>query len=223
MMGIVRSLLMVGALFSVCLAAQTVVVDRAISAAPSASTQAVEREGGGFFGDTFRIGAAQDVWKIDAIRVWVAKDTSATCPAKLGDQISKITLLGALENTPVPGEPECRCHALIPVRSAAIEKGGDRSVAPNVKITSAGAFWQVDFLDVRWSLPGDTTVLYAVRATAGPSASCKAAQALRLSASPADAGYRLRRFDKDLVPEGPADVAAAPKWFNVQVRAHKDD
>ena len=190
---------------------------------PTASRQAVERENRGFLGDSFHVGADGEIWVIDSIRVWVARNSAASCPAKLGDQISKITLYGALENPPVPGEPECNCHALVPVRSAPLEKGSDRSGAQSVKITPAGAFWQIDFEDVRWSLPGNVNVLFGLRATAGAKTGCTAAKEWSLSASPAEAGYRLRLFDKDLVPRGFAEPAAAPKWLNVQVRGHRDN
>jgi hypothetical protein len=189
---------------------------------PGVAKQAVEQEDRGFLGDSFHLGAAGETWVIDSIRVWVARNVPAACPAKLGDQISKVTLYGALENPPVPGEPECNCHALVPVRSVPLEKGSDRSGAASVKITPAGAFWQIDFQDVRWSLPGDVNVLFALRATAAAAPGCTAAKEWSLSASPAEAGYRLRRFDKDLVPQGFAEPAAAPKWINIQVRAHRD-
>ena len=103
-----------------------------------------------------------------------------------------------------------------------MEKGTNSPAIPSVKITADGAFWQIDFEEVRWSLPGNAKVLFAVRAAPRAGQSCSAAKSWSLSASAAGDGYRLHRFDKDLVPEGMADPAVTPQWLNVQVRAHRD-
>jgi len=215
----VKRLLVVTVLFAGDLAGQTLVVDRPVAA--GATAQAIELADGGFLGDAFQLGVDREVWVIDSIRVWVARYTGAGCPAKLGDQIAKITLYGALENLPAPGEPDCKCHALVPVRSVGMQPGTNSSVESGVKIAPSGAFWQIDFDEVRWSLPGDAKVLFAVRAAPRVAAACTVAKAWSLSASPAGEGYRLHRFDRDLVPEGPAAPDTAPKRLNIQVRAHR--
>jgi hypothetical protein len=72
----------------------------------------------GFLGDSFKLGNADENWMIDSVRVWALPDASPACSiGKPGDHIEKLTLYGALQNPPVPGQAECDCHALVPVVS----------------------------------------------------------------------------------------------------------
>jgi hypothetical protein len=114
------------ALFLVsALAAQTtLVVDRKPNV--PASGQRIERPDGGFFGDSFRIGAKGEVWMIDAIRVWFLPPRGATCGEEIGDSIEEITFLGALDNPPVPGQPTCDCHALQALATVPLDRGSSR-------------------------------------------------------------------------------------------------
>ena len=190
---------------AVNLAAQTLVVDRG---APSAETvpQAIERQGKGFLGDSFRLGTAGETWIIDALRVWAVASSSRACSLKPGGHLDNIALLGALDNPPVPSQPECACHALVEIAKA-----------PGVQLT-AGGLWQLDFQNLRWSVPGGLDILYSVRAFPRPQAACGT---WSLNASPAGSEYRLRRFDKDAIPEGFAESPGRPLWINVQVWAHR--
>ena len=194
------------------LAAQTLVVDRGLPPGEGVS-QPVERQGKGVLGDSFRVGTAGETWVIDALRVWSPANSSAGCSLKSGGRLEKIALLGALYNPPVPGQPECACHALVQVAKA-----------PGAQLTAGGRLWQIDFRNVRWSVPGGMDVLFSVRALARPQAACGAwslnATAAG-SASAAGSGYRLRGFDKDAVPEGFAVSPDRPLWINVQVWAHR--
>jgi hypothetical protein len=188
------------------LAAQTLVVDRGLPSGAGIS-QPIERPGKGFLGDSFRVGTAGETWIIDALRVWAEANSSPGCSLKPGDWLEKIALLGALDNPPVPGQAECACHALVEVANA-----------PGVRLTAAGGLWQIDFQNLRWSVPGGMDVLFSVRAFARPQAACGA---WSLNASAAGSGYRLRGFDKDAVPEGFAENPDRPLWLNVQVWAHR--
>src|SRR5438128_1251600 len=87
------------------LGAQTLVVDRGLAGKPVA--QRIERPGKGLFSDFFRVGATGEVWTIDSLRVWAIPAVGAACGQELGDSIEKITLLGALDNPPIPGQPVC--------------------------------------------------------------------------------------------------------------------
>jgi len=88
------------------LAAQSPVIDRALSPARAPIPQPVEVDGKGFLGDSFRIGEPGETWRIDALRVWTVPDASPACASKPGDQLEKLTLYGALYNPPVPGQAE---------------------------------------------------------------------------------------------------------------------
>jgi hypothetical protein len=236
--------------FACNLAAQVLVVDRGLPPGKPAS-QSIELAGElagkpagkGFLGDTFRVGAAGEIWMIDTIRVWAApKPAAAGClnlpdvnlpDVNLGDSLEKITLLGALENQPVPGQPECDCHALVAVATATLRKSGSASANRDVEITAANGLWQIDFRNVRWSMPGGQEVLFSVRATDRlkadrpkadrPKAACPLAAGWSLAAAPARAGYRLRRFTPTGVPEGFEVAAAEPVRISVQVWAHRAD
>jgi hypothetical protein len=181
----------------------------------------VEQEKG-FLGDAFRLGSSGENWMIDSIRVWAVPDAAPACSmVKPGDRIEKLTLYGALYNPPVPGQAECDCHALVPVVNAPMEKGGNRFTNRTVTLTVEFGLWRIDFGDVRWSVPGGMDVLFAVRATERTGQSCPAAKSWTLAAHPADPDYRLRLFDKALVPAGFADAQVPARQVQVQVKAHK--
>ena len=202
------------------LAAQTLVVDRGVPSGEGVS-QPIEREGKGFLGDSFRVGTAGEIWVIDALRVWAVANFSPDCPPKPGDQLDKIALFGALDNPPVPGQPQCACHGLVQVAAAQFEPGNSAPMNRDVQLTAAGGLWQIDFQNLRWSVPGGMDVLFSVRGFARPKAACGAGRAWSLSASAASSGYRLRGFDKGAVPEGFAESQDRPLSINVQVWAHR--
>ena len=224
--------------FACSLAAQVLVADRGLPTGKPASPSielagelpgelACKPAGKGFLGDTFRVGAAGEIWMVDTIRVWAApKPAAAGCSQNLGDSLEKIALLGALQNQPVPGQPECDCHALVPLATATLRQSGrDGNV---VELTAAGEFWQIDFRNVRWSMPGGQEVWFSVRATDRlkadrPKTACPLAATWSLAAAPASAGYGLRRFNSKGVPEDFAEAAAEPVSISVQVWAHRAD
>jgi hypothetical protein len=195
------------------LAAQTLVVDRPLTPAPAA--QRIERPDGKFVSDFFRIGRQGEVWMIEAIRVWAIPAKGAACGKELGDSIEKITLLGALDNPPVAGQPVCDCHALIPLAAIPFAGGSSAPAAPK------GGAWQLDFRDVRWSVPGGSDVLFTLRATGRGSKACPAASRFSLAASPAASDYRLHLLDEKGVPIGPADAAPSPRAIDIQVWAKR--
>ena len=204
------------------LVAQTLVVDRGLP--PSgAAPLAVERGAGkGFFGDSFQVGARDQVWVLDTIRVWVAAAAGSACPKAPGDLVEKIVLLGALDNPPVPGQPACACHALIRIAAADFAPGASTPADPHVKLSAEGGWWRLDFGNLRWSVPGGVDILYAVRAASRPGAAenCTVEKGWSLAASPASAGWRLFTFDKDALEDG-FSARDQPRWFNVRVWAHR--
>jgi hypothetical protein len=200
------------------LAAQMLVVDRVPRGSPE--VQPVERARG-FYGDAFRIGAAGETWMIDAIRLWAIPSDAAACPKELGDQIGKLTLLGALDNPPVPGQPVCDCHALIAIATVPLAAASSQSLNPAVRLSFEKGVWRIDFQEVRWSVPGDADVLFSLRASARKEDACRAAAEWRLAAGPAAEGYRLHLLDKAGVPEGLADAQKPPRAIHIQVWAHR--
>jgi hypothetical protein len=201
------------------LAAQILVVDRPILA-QSAVGQPVERAAG-FYGDAFRVGAAGETWMIDTIRLWGIASGNAACPKELGDQIEKLTLLGALDNPAAPGQPVCDCHALVAIATAPLSRAGSSSSNPAASLTFENGTWRIDFRDVRWSVPGDADVLFSLRASARKPDRCQAAADWKLASGPAAEGYRLRALDKAGVPEGLADPRQPPRSLGIQVWAHR--
>jgi hypothetical protein len=201
------------------LVARVLVVDRAPASGANAS-QPVERVGG-FLGDSFRVGAAGETWMLDAIRLWTPAAPPNSCPVELGDRIAKLTLLGALDNPPIPGQPACDCHALVPIASAALGAGGSRSLNPGVRLTLEDRLWRIDFDPVRWSVPGGVDALFSLRASPRKDDACRAAESWSLSAGPADIGYRLHLLDKSGVPQGLAEAARPPRAIHIQVWGHR--
>jgi len=108
----------------------------------------------------------------------------------------------------------------MPVVAAPLEKGSGRFLNRTVTLTPAAALWQIDFRDVRWSVPGGLDVLFAVRAQTRVGQACDAGKSWSL-ASAGEADYRLRLFDKDLVPAGFAEPASPGRQIRVQVWAKK--
>lgn len=199
------------------LAAQQLTVDRPWRDTTPTRGQKIELAGKGFLGDTFRVGKAGEVWMIDAVRVWVVPERCSLHP---GDRYSEIVLLGALDNPPIEGQPVCDCHAMTALSTAPLTRGAATSPNRNFKLTPHGDVWQLDFRDLRWSLPGDTDVIFSARAKSVPKAACGSPESFALSATPAAPGYRLHLFNPKAVPIGLADPTPEPRWINIQVWAH---
>jgi hypothetical protein len=203
---------------SLPLAAQTLVVDRPLDRPPVLQT--VERGAKGGYADAFRIGAAGEVWMIDAVRIWAHPAASPACRRELGDEIEKITLFGALDNPPVPGVPVCDCHALVAVVEAPLVPGGHASTNPGVTLTQEEGLWRVDFRNVRWSVPGASDVLFSVRVAPRRKGSggCPAVAGWSLAAAPAP-DYRLHLLNEKGVPVGLEPQRQDARTIDIQVRA----
>jgi hypothetical protein len=203
------------------LAAQELVVDRALRPGVAPVPQRIEAGAKGFLGDAFKFGKENELWIIDSVRVWVVPDKSPKCPKEPGDRYSELVLLGALDNPPVNGEPVCDCHAMVAVSTAALTPGTAASPNRNFQLTPGDGVWQLDFRNLRWSLPGNSDVIFSVRAKGVPkAAACGAAESFALSVSPAAPGHRLHTFDSKAVPTGLAEAGSEPRWINVAVWAH---
>ncbi|HEV2447992.1 MAG TPA: hypothetical protein VGS58_18810 [Candidatus Sulfopaludibacter sp.] len=201
-------------------AAQTPAHDRGIRGADY-TPQPIERPSGGFLGDAFRLGSTGETWMIESIRLWAVPPAAASCPRAAGDQIEKIVLLGGMDNPPAPGQLVCDCHALVPIAAAALLPGRNAPVNPDVRLTVHDRLWQIDFQNVRWSIPGGVDALFSARVANRSKSRCDAAGAWSLASSPAASGFRLRKFDARSVPDGFAEAAPQPVWIDVQIWAHR--
>jgi hypothetical protein len=202
------------------LAAQTLVVDRPLGDRP-AVPQVMERGAKGGYADAFQIGAKGEVWMIDAVRIWALPAASPACSRELGDQIEKVTLFGALDNPPVPGQPVCDCHALVALATVPLAPGRSASGDPNVQLTPEKGTWRMDFHDVRWSVPGGMDVLFSVRATARRQDACPAVAGWALAAAPGAAGYRLHLLNEKGVPIGVEPAPKRSRTVDIQVWARR--
>jgi hypothetical protein len=142
-----------------------------------------------FVGDDFNVGVSGEVWTIDTLRTWVLVETAP------GPLFEKITLYGGLAGQPIPKEQaECACHSLVPLKTTGASGSPDVIALPAKP--DAPAFeedgktfglMQIEFRNLRWSVPGGVGLQFAVRA-----------DTLRgwfNYASPTKVPHRLRVFD----------------------------
>jgi hypothetical protein len=204
-------------LLAAALSAQTPAVDRTPSSPPAAV--AIEQKTGGFLGDFFRLGSEGEVWMIDRIRLWFVPAAGPGCGKELGDSIEKITLLGALDNPPQPGQPACDCHALTSLAVAPLRPGSSETRNPNVTIARDGGAWRIDFEQVRWSIPAAKDAIYSLRAKPRAGSSCAVESGWSLAGAPVASGRRLHVMDAKGVPAGLAEqeskhAIAIQVWAN---------
>jgi len=210
-------LLLAGLASAVELCAQPMLIfDRAPSASSNQMLGVKKSEG--FLADDFELGAAKEDWVIDHIRLWAVADPKAPAPHGLGDLFKKISLLGGIApDLPLP-VPDCDCHNLPALKVATIEPGSDATDNRDVEISPAATVertqsWQIDFKDLKWSVPGGTRIQFGVLAEP------YTGYAWHDLATPAEAGQHLRifssvgKFEKTF---GRGDAARV----NVQVWGH---
>jgi hypothetical protein len=183
--------------------------------------QAIERGSQGAYADAFQIGSKGEVWTIDTVRVWAIPAAAPACPREPGDQIEKVTLFGALDNPPVPGQPVCDCHALVALAAVPLLPGGSASGNPETQVTPEKGAWRLDFHDVRWSVPGGMDVLFSVRATPRRRDGCPAVAGWSLAAAPGSADYRLHLLNEKGVPIGLEPAPRHPRTIDIQVWARR--
>jgi hypothetical protein len=192
------------------------------------ATRVGPAEASGFVGDHFMLGAKGEIWVMDTIRVWVMPESDSS---RLGDRFDKLLLFGAIESPPTePGQPYCDCHNLTTIRNANLRPGTDEANGPTLAITPAGAgTWQVDFRDLRWSVPGGVEIQFGVkgvgRADRGGKPFAWQNRADRVDSDQVNSDHQLRLFDENGKLEGPYMLNGSPAdphiGLNVQVWAHK--
>jgi hypothetical protein len=156
--------------FSSGLSAQTLLLDRGLHPSgllPKPDLHAAwVADKNSVVGDDFTVGNKGEIWFIDTVRVWAIVDTG---PGPLFD---KITLFGGLAGQPLPKEQlECACHGLVPLKTAGSSGSADVNVSPaphfdGALIQEEGKAFrvlQLEFRNVRWSVPGGLPVQFAVK------------------------------------------------------------
>jgi hypothetical protein len=151
-----------------CLCAQTLIFDRGLSAnadAPIGWTEDTQH----FVGDDFIVGATGEIWIIDRIRTWVIVDVKEGI--LLGDLFEKITLWGGLAGDSISDNKgaECACHDTVPLKTGKLS--GKASDSPDIQFSQAQDqnHWQIDFNNLRWSVPGGAKLQFGINATGRPS------------------------------------------------------
>lgn len=203
------------------LPAQMLILDRG-PAAGSSTSLGLPKQSEGFLADDFQVGTATEDWVIDHIRLWAVPDPRATNPRDLGDLVKKISLYGGIAPDPPPPDQkpgaDCDCHNLPALEVAALEPGSDSTDNPNVKVSSdqgsgTPLIWQIDFENLKWSVPGGTGIQFGVLADPYPN------YGWFYLASPAAAGPHLRVFSNVGKFQGPFHSAEGPR-INIQVWGH---
>jgi len=197
------------------------IVDR-VPSPGSNQALGLPKETEGFLADDFQVGTAKEDWVIDHIRLWAVPDPMATSPRGLGDLFKKISLYGGIApELPVAGQegaPVCDCHNLPPIETAALEPDSNSTDNRDVKVSSIQLqsgleVWQIDFENLKWSVPGGESIQFGVLAEPYP------AYAWHDLASPSPAGRHLRVFSSagKLQAEFHGNSAAR---MNIQVWGH---
>ncbi len=153
--------------------AQMLIVDRGPGSGSNQSL-GLAKETNAFLADDFVAGAAKEDWVIDHIRLWAVPDPKAGSPQSAGDLFRKISLIGGIApDLPVPGQPapvECDCHNLPALKTAVLQQGSNSTDSPEVTISAnkqeGSDLWQIDFKDMKWSVPGGTSIQFGILADA---------------------------------------------------------
>ncbi|MGA9356205.1 MAG: hypothetical protein WBV46_21135 [Terriglobales bacterium] len=188
--------------------------------APSSSSNQVlgVKKVDSFLADDFELGAVKEDWVIDHIRLWAVADPKAESAHGLGELFRKISLLGGIApDVPLP-VGDCDCHNLPALKEAAIKQGSDAADSRDVEISAGAAVegspsWQIDFRDLKWSVPGGTRIQFGVLAEP------RAGYSWYDLATPAEPGEHLRVFSSAGKFEE-TFAAPAPARINVQVWGH---
>jgi hypothetical protein len=205
----------------VCAQQSILILDRAPSA-ESVESVGLTKQSDAFIADDFVIGAGKEDWVIDRIRLWSVADPNAPSPRALGDLVKKISLLGGIApDLPKPNQPpgaDCDCHNLPVLKSTSIEPGSSTGGNRDVEITRGAQIhgsptWQIDFSDLRWSVPSGVRIQFGVFAESN--SGC----AWYNLATPSDAAEQLRVFSSTGKFEK-AFTSPSPARINVQVWGH---
>lgn len=180
--------------------------------------------------DHFKIGQAGEPWVIDKVRTWASLAVQNGKPSTLGDMFEKVTLYGGLETETPPATTqaaaaECACHGPVPIVAAELRRGSNLSQNPQVQFTRLSDLWQADFRNLRWNVPGGTSVQFGISGV-GRAIQGQAQKPVWWSHASATSGtHQFRLFETGgspvVVPansELPSDNSVG---INVQVWGHR--
>jgi hypothetical protein len=209
------------------LLASKLILDRGPSSESNLSA-GLAKQTEGFLADDFQVGAAPEVWVIDHIRLWAVPDPKATSHHSLGDLFNKISLYGGIAPDPPvldpKAHPECDCHNLPAVKTSALKLGSDSTDDPDVVVSSSrqhdgSDIWQIDFENLRWSVPGATSIQFGVLAEGRQVRDSDSSYSWYYAASPAADGQHLRVFSSAGKLQRPFHEGGAAS-VNIQVWGH---
>lgn len=211
------------AAFAVDVSAQApiLILDRAPSS-ESVQSLGLTQPTDAFIADDFVVGAAKEDWVIDRIRLWAVGDPKASSPRALGELVKKISLLGGIApDLPKPNQApgaDCDCHNLPVLKSTSVNPHSNTAGNRDVEIASGtqvdgSPTWQIDFNEVRWSVPG------GIRIQFGVFAETNSGYAWHYLATPSDPAEQLRVFSSAGKFEK-AFPSTPPARINVQVWGH---
>ncbi len=209
------------AAFAADVSAQILILDRAPSA-ESVQSLGLTKQTDAFIADDFVVGAAKEDWIIDRVRLWAVADPEARSPRALGDLVKKISLLGGIApDLPKPDQPpgaDCDCHNLPVLKATSIEPRSSIAGNRDVEIVSGPQIhgsptWQIDFNDLRWSVPSRMRIQFGVFAEPN------SGYVWYNLATPSDTAEQLRVFSSTGKLEK-AFTSPSPARINVQVWGH---
>ena len=243
---ILRIVSMAGLLaFAVSLSAQVLVLDRSDTLRPAPTSELYRigwtKDHQSFVGDDFKIGAEGEVWIINAIRTWVVLEADSGHPRFPGDLYEKITLYGGIASDPAadnPGRnPECACHAPVALKTADLPRGGSSAQTSDISLAYVDEahngsdrktfdLWQIDFRNLRWSVPGGVNIQFGVKGVGRELPGLKTPLWFN-AAYPTQENHRLRIFDETGMLKSFFDVDGQVQdnstglGINIKVWAHR--
>jgi hypothetical protein len=206
-----------------CLGAQTLIFDRGLPASADILIGWTD-DTQHFIGDDFIVGGPEDVWIIDRIRTWVSVE--AKDGILLGDIFQKITLFGGLAGDPTSSNKgaECACHDTLPLKIANLD--GNASDNPDIQFSQVHNLkvWQIDFNNLRWSVPGGAKLQFGINAISRPLSNQKSFNKLLHCASVVQGKHSLRVFNQsgklESFLENSGAIPEKSATLNIQVWGH---
>jgi hypothetical protein len=156
------------AAFSGQISPQALLVDHR----PSQPIQKLRAKAGqaAFVADEFSVGREGETWMIDRLRLWIVLDPAAARARTLGEVFRTVSLYGGVapETDSDPAD-NCDCHNLPSLEAATFPLAGDvisnREVTVSqTRLSDGVVLWQLEFGNLRWSVPGGIGLVFGLAA-----------------------------------------------------------
>ena len=117
-----------------------------------------------FVGDRVVVGASGETWIVDSIRTWAVVRGGKGGATPLGTLYQKVVLFGGIETPlPVPGQPQCDCHDVMPIKTIPLHPGSDGFEGGDLKVDWRGPeLLELQFRRLQWSAPGGVPLQFGV-------------------------------------------------------------